>query len=121
MTGATVGRQTTTSGYDPLGRLYSVDAPGGANDRRYLWDRASIIGEYTGLSGSGSVRRRYVHAPSGGLGAPVAICEGANLTKGSMRYLFTDERGSVVLTTDSTATGQTIDNYDRSLRYHAVR
>ena len=111
LTGTTIGGQTTTFTYDPLGRLYSVNAPGTANDRRFLWDRSSIVAEYSGLSGSGTLLRRYIHAPSGGLGAPAAISEGANLTKGSMRYLLTDERGSVVVTTDSAAAGQTINTY----------
>ena len=111
LTGTTIGGQTTAFTYDPLGRLYSINPPGTANDRRFLWDRASIVAEYAGLSGTGTVLRRYIHAPSGGLGAPAAISEGANLTKGSMRYLLTDERGSVVVTTDSAAAGQTINTY----------
>ena len=111
LTGTTIGGQTTAFTYDPLGRLYSVNAPGTANDRRFLWDRSSIVAEYSGISGTGTLLRRYIHAPSGGLGAPVAISEGANLTKGSMRYLLTDERGSVVVTTDSAAVGQTINSY----------
>ena len=111
LTGTTIGGQTTAFTYDPLGRLYSVNAPGTANDRRFLWDRSSIVAEYSGISGTGTLLRRYIHAPSGGLGAPAAISEGANLTKGSMRYLLTDERGSVVVTTDSAAVGQTINSY----------
>ena len=103
--------QQTFFGYDPLGRLSSIDAPGGANDRRFLWDRASIIGEYSGLSGTGTLIRRYVHSPSGDLGAPIAVSEGTSMTAASMRYLLTDERGSVVVTTDSAAAGEAINSY----------
>ena len=104
------GEQTKFE-YDPLGRLSSIDPPGAANDRRFLWDRASIIGEYTGLSGTGTLIRRYVHTPSGDLGAPIAVSEGTSMTAASMRYLLTDERGSVVVRTDSAAAGQTINSY----------
>ena len=111
LTGTTIGGQTTAFTYDPLGRLYSVNAPGTANDRRFLWDRASIVAEYTGLSGTSTLIRRHVHTPSGDLGAPMAVSEGASMTAASMRYLLTDERGSVVVTTDSAAAGQTINSY----------
>ena len=97
--------------YDPLGRLSSIDPPGTANDRRFLWDRASIIAEYTGLSGTGTLIRRYVHTPSGDLGAPMAVSEGASMTAASMRYLLTDDRGSVVVTTDSAAAGEANNSY----------
>jgi RHS repeat-associated protein len=108
---ATVGGNTTSFGYDPLGRLYSIDAPGTADDRRYLWDRGSIIGEYSGLSGTGTLLRRYVHAPSGSLGAPVAIFEGTQMDAASARYLLTDERGSVIVTTDDEGRAQDINSY----------
>ena len=78
------GEQTKFE-YDPLGRLYSVNAPGTANDRRFLWDRASIIAEYSGLSGTGTLIRRYVHSQPGGLGAPFAVSERASMTAASIR------------------------------------
>ncbi|QLC24486.1 hypothetical protein HFP57_05255 [Parasphingopyxis algicola] len=85
-------------GYDPLGRLYRVDAADSAQDRRYLWDGDRIVTRFAGIGGS-TIAERYVFTP-GSLGAPVTIYEGSGMATGDRRYVLTDERGSVIALTD---------------------
>jgi hypothetical protein len=72
--------------YDPASRLFQAS---GGTTTQFLYDGADVIAEYV----SGSVVRRYVHGP--GLNEPLVWYEGSSTS--DRRYLYADERGSIVL------------------------
>jgi len=53
-----------------------------------------------------------VHGPSEGRDDPLVWFEGAGVGDSARRYLFTDERGSVVAVTDGNGNALAIDSYD---------
>ncbi|MEO8062401.1 MAG: RHS repeat-associated core domain-containing protein [Pseudomonadota bacterium] len=92
--------------YDPLGRLYEVVS--GSTTRRFLYDGSDLIAEY---NASGTLQRRYVH----GLGAgddPLVWFEGSGVSDSARRYLYADERGSIVAVTDTAGTVLNLNTYD---------
>jgi RHS repeat-associated protein len=100
------GGAAATLRYDPLGRLYEVTGPSGT--RRFLYDGDALVAEY---NTSGTLLRRYVH----GLGAgddPQVWFEGSGVTNAERRYLYADERGSIVAVTDSSGSVLQINRYD---------
>lgn len=92
---------TSTSGgislaYDPLTRLYQTSG-GTLGTTRFQYDGVDLVAEY---NSSNAVQRRYVHGA--GTDEPVVWYEGSGTT--DRRFLSTDERGSVVATTNSSGT-----------------
>ena len=83
--------------YDPTGRLYQTVS--GSTTTQYLYSDDRLVAEYNG----GTVLRRYVHGP--GTDVPVVWYEGVSLT--TRNWLHTDERGSVIATTDGTGAATT--------------
>lgn len=95
MVSGTAGGAPFTLHYDPLGRLYEVN--GNGTITRFLYDGDDLVAEY---GSTGTLLRRYVH----GVGAgddPLVWFEGAGVADGARRYLYADERGSVIAITDS--------------------
>lgn len=79
--------QGATLAYDPTGRLMSVTQ--GGNTTRFLYEGTNLLAEY---NGAGTLLRRYIHGD--GVDDPIIWYEGSSIT--DPRYLFKDERGSVV-------------------------
>jgi RHS repeat-associated protein len=93
--------------YDPLGRLYEVS--GGSGTIRFLHDGDALVAEY---DPAGNLLRRYVHGAAEGADDPLVWFEGASVADSARRYLFADERGSIVAVTDANGTALAIDSYD---------
>jgi RHS repeat-associated protein len=93
--------------YDPLGRLYEV-SDSSMGTRRFLYDGSDLIAEY---NASGTLLRRYVHGPGAG-DDPLVWFEGSGVTDAERRYLYTDERGSIVAVTDSEGNALNVNTYD---------
>jgi RHS repeat-associated protein len=97
--------------YDPLGRLYEVYGSSLAPTPGYtrlLHNGADLVAEY---DTAGNLLRRYVHGTGGG-DDPLVWFEGAGVGDSARRYLFTDERGSVVAVTDGNGNALAIDSYN---------
>lgn len=94
LTDATTGSGSTAITYDPLGRLAQVTA---SSTTQYLYDGAMLVAEY---NTSGTVLRRYV--PGAGVDEALVWYEGADLS--SPHWLHTDQQGSVIATSDASAT-----------------
>jgi RHS repeat-associated protein len=87
---------TTTLRYDPLGRLYEVsDTQTGAT--RFLYDGDDLVAEYANTD---ALLRRYVHGEGAG-DDPLVWFEGPTVADSARRYLYADERGSIVAIADS--------------------
>jgi RHS repeat-associated protein len=100
--------------YDPLGRLYetygSASLPGGATGyTRFLYDGSDLVAEYDG--NTGTMLRRYVHGPGAG-DDPLVTFIGASVADSQRRYLYPDERGSIVATTDANGVIEVVNSYD---------
>ena len=80
------GSPTTNLAYDPAGRLYEV---AGSSMTRFLYDGDHVIAEY---NSSGTLLKRFVHGLQ--QDEPIVWLEGAGT--GDRRYLYPDERGSIV-------------------------
>jgi RHS repeat-associated protein len=106
---ATIGGTSATLRYDPLGRLY--EANGSATGiTRFLYDGDDDVAEY---DGSGNMIRRFVHG--GGAGDdPLVWFESQGVADSARRYLYPDERGSIVAVTDSSGAviSSGINTYD---------
>ena len=76
---------------------------------RFLHDGSDLAAEY---DASGNLLRRYVHGPSEGRDDPLVWFEGAGVADSARRYLFADERGSIVAVTDANGNALAIDSYD---------
>jgi hypothetical protein len=96
------GAKTGALTYDPRQRLYQVT---GTSTTRFAYDGVDAIAEY---DGSGALLRRYVHGP--GDDDPLVQYEGSGLT--DRRWLHSDERGSVVASSDASGNVLAIDTYD---------
>jgi RHS repeat-associated protein len=100
------GAASATLHYDPLGRLYEV--VGSSTTRRFLYDGTDLVAEY---DASSTMQRRHVH----GLGAgddPSVTFIGSGVGDSARRYLYTDERGSIIAATDSTGAVISRNTYD---------
>jgi RHS repeat-associated protein len=94
--------------YDSSGRLWGLGGSSVA-DTEFLYDGVDVIAEY---NTGGSVVRRYVHGP--GIDEPLVWFEGAGHSgSGSpdRRYLFADERGSIIAVEGGSTTKNTYDEY----------
>jgi RHS repeat-associated protein len=91
--------------YDPLGRLFNINAERGINTT-LAYDGADVITEIN--QENGALLRRYVFGP--GTDEPLIWYEGAGLT--DRRWLHADERGSVVAITNDAGNALTINTYD---------
>jgi RHS repeat-associated protein len=96
------GTKTGSLTYDPRQRLYQVT---GTSTTRFAYDGVDAIAEY---DGTGSLLRRYAHGP--GDDDPLVQYEGSSLT--DRRWLHTDERGSVVASSDASGNMLSINTYD---------
>jgi hypothetical protein len=92
-------------GYDPTGRINSLTQ--GANTTRFEHLGPRLVIE---RNGAGTILRRYVHGP--GDDEPVAWYEGSSTAAAALRYLHTDERGSVIAVTNSTGASIATNRYD---------
>jgi YD repeat-containing protein len=101
--------------YDPLGRLWQTTS--GSIVTQFLYDGDRLVGEY-GTTGTVSLRR-YVHGP--GVDDPLLWYEGSGVT--DRRWIHSDERGSVIATTDGTgaATIYTYGPYGEPLSWTGSR
>ncbi len=100
------GGANATLRYDPLGRLYEVVS--GSTTRRFVYDGSDLIAEY---NAAGTLQRRYVH----GLGPgddPLLWFEGSGVSDSARRWLYADERGSIVAVTDTSGTVLSVNKYD---------
>lgn len=84
--------------YDPLGRLYEVEATNGAK-AHWVHDGDALVAEY---EPNGTISRRYVHGADGKSDDPIAWYEGNAYGAANERQLRSDWHGSIVLVTDST-------------------
>src|SRR5690606_20443318 len=89
--------------YDPLTRLYQT--ADGTTTTRFAYDGADMIAEYNSLN---ALQRRYVFDPASG--APLLWYEGTGTS--DRRWYHTDERGSVIATSNSSGTMLGINSYD---------
>jgi RHS repeat-associated protein len=90
--------------YDPMLRLYQT-SDGIPGTTRFAYDGADLIAEY---NGSNAMLRRYVHGP--GDDEPLVWYEGRGTT--DRRFLRSDERGSVIATSNSSGTTLSTNAYD---------
>jgi RHS repeat-associated protein len=93
-----------TLAYDPMLRLYQT-AGGTPGTTRFAYDGQDLIAEH---NGSNAMLRRYVHGP--GSDEPLVWYEGSGTT--DRRFLHSDERGSVIATSNSSGTTLTTHAYD---------
>lgn len=105
MIGRTRDGIATTLRYDPLGRLYEV---GQGSITRFLHDGDALIAEY---NSAGSLLRRYVHGTAEG-DDPLVWFEGSTVDHSARRYLYADQRGSVVAETDANGNVLATIKYD---------
>jgi RHS repeat-associated protein len=89
--------------YDPTGRLSKLTQGAAVTKFEYLGPRLVIE-----RNAAGSVLRRYVHGP--GDDEPLVWYEGANLS--TRRFLFTDERGSIIAVSNASGTSIATLKYD---------
>ena len=94
--------------YDPLGRLYEINGSK-SGVIRFLHDGDALVSEY---NTSGGLLNRYVHGPAEGQDDPLVWFEGPSVTDSAKRYLFADERGSIVAVSDANGNVSTINSYD---------
>ena len=91
-----------TLSYDPLGRLQQTTA--NSTTTRFVYEGSDLVAEY---DGSDNLLRRYVYGP--GTDQPVLWYEGS--TFATRNYLHTDERGSIIATSNNSGTVSNIYAY----------
>ena len=101
------GSMLAAARYDPLGRLHEVQSSAHPT-RRFLYDGDALVAEY---DTSGDLLRRYVHGQGAG-DDPLIWFEGSGVGDAARRYLFADERGSIVAVTDGAGATLAINSYD---------
>ncbi|WP_296615752.1 RHS repeat-associated core domain-containing protein [Sphingomonas sp.] len=89
--------------YDPLGRLYQIATSG--TTTRFQYIDGQIAAEY---NGSNTRLRRFV--PGASTDEPAFAYEGAGLT--APTWYHTDERGSVIATSNISGARASLDSYD---------
>lgn len=87
-------------GYDAAGRLLSVTASGATTS--FAYDGVNLIAEYNGSAPT----NRYVFGPA--VDEPILAYDGS----GNRSWLISDERGSVMASTDGSGNASTINRYD---------
>ncbi len=102
----------STLRYDPLGRLYELkyEAGGITKTTRFLYDGSDLVAEYDDTV-TPALQRRYVHGLSGG-DDPLVWFEGNSVDDSARRYLFADERGSIIAVTDGNGAPLYRNTYD---------
>lgn len=93
--------------YDPLGRLWQIES-GQTGKTQFLYDGDHIVAEYDGASGG--IRRRFFWGP--GADEPVLQDEGGAMNCSGTRFLHSDERGSVIATSDCSGNRNQVNSYD---------
>jgi RHS repeat-associated protein len=93
---------TAALGYDPFGRLQALTAGGTAT--AFAYDGLNLLAEYNGAT----LLRRYVFGP--GTDEPIVQYEGSSTT--SRRWLYADERGSVMAIADESRNVIGTNSYD---------
>lgn len=91
--------------YDPLGRLFETNGSTGLT--RFVYDGNALVAEY---GSANQLLRRYVHGA--GSDVPLISFEGATTDYSVRRFLFADERGSVIAATNPAGTDVSINTYD---------
>ena len=109
-----VGSGTTSSDcsslaaltYDPAGRLVATAKSG--TTTQLVYDGDDLVAEYNGST----LQRRYIHGP--GTDDPLVQYEGSGVASTAARYLYADEQGSIIATTDNAGALllNGIDKYD---------
>ncbi|WP_165961170.1 RHS repeat-associated core domain-containing protein [Qipengyuania sediminis] len=102
------GSTSATLRYDPLGRLYEVSGSA-TGITRFVHDGSDLVAEY---DAGGNLLRRYVHGADETYDDPLVWFEGAGVSDAARRYLYADERGSVVAVTDANGNALAINAYD---------
>ena len=102
---------SATLTYDPFGRLWRVQGIDGGtvtSDTTFLCDGDALVAEY---GANGTMGARYVHGNAEG-DDPLLWYDGAATSNAARRYLYADERGSIVLATDYAGTPIAANSYD---------
>ncbi|WP_420606740.1 RHS repeat domain-containing protein [Novosphingopyxis sp.] len=103
-----VGSSSATLRYDPLGRLYEINGSQ-TGITRFAYDGDAMVAEY---NTSGTMLKRYIHGAAAGVDNPLVMYEGASVAASARRYLYADERGSIVAISDANGNGLTVNSYD---------
>jgi RHS repeat-associated protein len=105
LTSATGG---VTLAYDPAMRLYQV---AGAATTRFAYDGLDTLADY---DGSNVLQHRYVFGPGPSTGSGQGLDEPivAYDSSGNRSFLGSDERGSIISSTDSSGTLVNLNRYD---------
>ena len=103
-----VGSSSATLRYDPMGRLYEING-NQTGITRFAYDGDAMVAEY---NSSGTMLKRYIHGSATGFDDPLVTYEGASVASSARRYLYADERGSIVAITDANGNGLTVNSYD---------
>ena len=93
-----------TLAYDPLGRLWKTTGTA-TGTTQFLYDGDQLTVEY---DGAGNMLKRYVHA--GGDDDPLVQYDGPMIT--NPRFLYADQRGSVVAHSDGAGGVTNLNTYD---------
>ena len=94
--------------YDPLGRLYQVQAGASGPTRRFLYDGDAIVGEY---GTTNTIVERYLHGNDAGADDPVLWYSGTGTANTAARHLYADARGSIVLAGSNNGTAVHKNSY----------
>jgi RHS repeat-associated protein len=94
--------------YDPLGRLHQTVTD--TETRRFAYDGDEITGEYQLSGGTWTVKNRYVKGAYAD--DTWAWYAGSGTTLSDRRFLFEDERGSIVAVTDNSGAVLAKNTYD---------
>ena len=101
-----VGAHNGLLHYDPMGRLYKINAYDTGKTTYFLYSGDSLIAEYQ----SGQMIQRYVHG-GGGL-APLISYDGSATGTANLRFLHTNHQGSVIAQSNNSGAVTTINTYD---------
>jgi RHS repeat-associated protein len=93
---ATSGTNTVGLSYGPAGLLSEVTING--TGTRFLYDDSALVAEY---NEAGAVLKRYIHGNQ--VDEPLVWYQGAGTT--DRRHLHSDERGSIIATSNSSGAG----------------
>jgi RHS repeat-associated protein len=101
------GTHSATLNYDPLGRLYEINASAGTT--KLIYDGDSLVEE---TDRNGKILRRYIHGIDPG-DDPIAWYEGAAMSDGNEMLLRADRQGSIVIAADHAASNvYGVNTYD---------
>jgi RHS repeat-associated protein len=94
---------SATLAYDAIGRLARITS--GTSTTNFLYDGENMVGEY---NSAGALLRRYVHGA--GVDEPIVWYEGAGAA--DPRWLYADERGSVIAVANAGGSLTAANRYD---------